>query len=306
MSNFNEYFRNQGAKQLVEKFLRNPDIYSRKKITSMKWSILDEPPRPASYYIENAETAVHKVQIEYTVGDSPTVLYSTFEIPKEIDGAFIIEGSYRIATNKLGPDWNCRIMISGRGDHKIQFDYQRQYDIEKKVLKLKVDEEGNYLIRAVEVPYDKIDTLEGKKKEVLRLTEYQGKKFAIKLDLDYTPEYITTKLINECLEYGDDRLRDLIIDKQVQSVPVGFMDFMFHSANGQNFSKAQRAIANYYMKQGKLQEELNPISTLAFRYFKGTQEAKAGDTNLQVPPGVNAINLASISEKIIIPDTRWK
>ena len=303
MSNFNEYFRNQGADQLVKKFLRNPDIYSKKKITSMKWSIVEEPPQPSSYYIENGETAVHKVQIEYTIDDKPEILYSIFEIPKEIDGAFIIEGSYRIATNQLGTDWNCRIMISGRGDHKIQFDYQRQYDIEKKVLKLKVDEEGNPLIRAVEIPFDKIDSVEGSKKEVLKLTEYQSKKFAIKLDLDYYPEYITTELINKCLEYGDDRLRDLIIDKQVESVPIGFMNFMFHSANGQNFSKAQRAIATYFMKQGKLQEELNPISTLAFRFFKGTQEMRKGEANLQVPPGVNAINLDSISEKISISDT---
>ena len=133
MSNFNEYFRNQGAGELVKKFLRNPDIYSKKKITSMKWKILDEPPQPSSYYIENGETAVWRVQIEYTIDDKPEILYSVFEIPKEIDGAFIIEGSYRIATNKLGADWNCRIMISGRGDHKIQFDYQRQYDTEKKV-----------------------------------------------------------------------------------------------------------------------------------------------------------------------------
>ena len=303
MSNFNEYFRNQGAGELVKKFLRNPDIYSKKKITSMNWKILNDPPQPSSYYIENGETAVWRVQVEYTIDDKPDILYSVFEIPKEIDGAFIIEGSYRIATNKLGPDWNCRIMISGRGDHKIQFDYQRQYDTEKKVLKLKIDEEGNFLLRATEIPYDKIDTIEGPKKEVLKLSEYQSKKFAIKLNLDYYPDYITTKLIDECIEYGDDRLRDLIIDKQVESVPVGFMNYMFHSSNGQNFSKAQRAIATYFMKQGKLQEDLNPISTLAFRFFKGTQEAKTGEANLQVPPGVNAINLASISDKIVIPET---
>lgn len=306
MSNFNEYFRNQGAKELVAKFLRNPDIYSqKKKITKMSWHIINDPPQPASYYIENGETAVHRVQIDYQVNNEPEVLHSVFEIPKEIDGAFIIEGSYRIATNQLGIDWNCLIRLSGRGDHKIQFDYQRNYDVDKRVLKLKVDENGNYLIRAVEIPYDEIDKVEGKRKEVLRLTEYQSKKFAIKLDLDYTPEYINTKLIDECLAYGDDRLRDLIIDKSVESVPVGFMNFMFHSpaGKGYNFAKAQRAIASYFLKFGKLQEDLNPISKLAFRFFKGTQDAKPGESNLQIPPGVNAINLESIGDKITIPDT---
>lgn len=307
MSNFNEYFRNRGAKELVSKFLRNPDIYStKKKITSLTYSIVDEPPQPASYYIENGETASFKVKIDYTMDGSDEIYNSIFEIPMEIDGAFIIEGAYRIATNRLDSNWDCRIMISGRGDHKIQFDYLRQYDIEKKILRLKVDEEGNYLLRANDIPYDKIDSLlDGPKKEVLKLTEFQSKKLAIKLDLDYYPEYINTEIINKCLEYGDDRLKDLIIDKEVQSVAVGFMNFMFHSpkGTGQNFSRAQRAIATYFMRQGKLQEELNPITTLAFRFFKGTQEAKKGDTNLQVPPGINAINLSSISSKIVIPDT---
>lgn len=306
MSNFNEYFRAKGAKEIIDRFLSNPDLYSDKKITSMDFSFIEEPPQPASYFIENAETAVHKVRVEYTINDNPELLYSTFEIPREIDGVFIIEGAYRIATNQLGTDWNCRIMLSGRGEHKIQFDYLRQYDTDKKILKLKVDENGNTLLRATEVPYDEIDAiLETDKKDVLKFTEYQSKKLAIKLDLDYYPDYINTDIINKCIEYGDDRLRDLIIDKEIESVPAGFMQFMFHSpANtGRNFLSARRAITNYFQKQGKLQEELNPISTLAFRFFKGTPEAKAGEANLQVPPGVNAINLQSIGSKITIPKT---
>ena len=302
MSNFNGYFRDKGAKELVAKYLNAPDMYSTKKISSMTSYIVEEPPQPASYYIENKLTAVWTVKVDYTIGDNPTVLSSTFEVPKEIDGTFIIEGSYRVATNKLEPDWNCRIKMSGRSEKEIQFDYSRRYDINKKVLKLKIDENGDYLMRAVEVPYDQIDSYS--KKEVLRLSPDQGKKFAIKLDLDYTPEFINTKLINECIEYGDDKLKDLIIDKTIQSVPVGFMNYMLHGGNkGSNLTNARRAIANYYRKEGKIQEELNPISTLAFRFFKGTPEAKAGEANLQVPPGVNAINLESISQKIIIPKT---
>ena len=303
MSNFNGYFRERGAKELVTKFLNAPDIYSTKKITSMDFEIVEEEPQPASYYIENKLTASWKVRVSYTMGDDPTLYYSTFEIPKEIDGVFIIEGNYRIATNLLDKDWICRIMMSGRKDHKIQFDQLRQYDINKKVLKLKVDKDGNYLMRAVEVSYDDIDNYHDQ--EVLKLTQEQSKKFAIKLDLDYYPEYINTKLINECIAFGDDKVKDLIIDKAIESVPVSFMNYMFHSPNnnGSNMRNAQRAIANYYKKEGKLQEELNPISTLAFRFFKGTPEAKKGDANLQVPPGINAINLESISQKIVIKES---
>ena len=194
MSNFNGYFKDKGAKELVAKYLNAPDIYSSKKISSLTSSIVEEDPQPASYYIENKLTATWKVRVEYTIGDNPTVLYSTFEVPKEIEGTFIIEGAYRISTNNLGSDWNCRIIMSGRGEKKIQFDYTRQYDINKKILKLKRDEDGSYLMRAVEVPYDKID--EFPKKEMLRLSPEQGKKLAIKLDLDYTPEFINTKIIN--------------------------------------------------------------------------------------------------------------
>lgn len=305
MSNFNGYFKERGAKELVAKFLIAPDIYSpTKKITSLTHEIVEEAPQPASYYIENKLTASWKVRVIYTIGDDPTLLYSTFEIPKEIDGVFIIEGAYRIATNQLDKDWNCRIMLSGvRKDQKIQFDKARQYDVNKKILKLRVDENDNFLMRATEVAYDDIDNYPNK--AVLKLTPEQSKKFAIKLDLDYYPEYITTKLINECLEFGDDKLKDLIIDKSIESVPVSFMNYMLHSPGGKggNLINARRAIANYYKQNGKLQEELNPISTLAFRFFKGTPEAKKGDANLQVPPGINAINLESIGQKIAIKDT---
>ena len=302
MSNFNGYFKERGAKELVAKFLNAPDMYSAKKISSLDFEIAEEPPQPASYYIENKLTATWRVNIFYTIGDDPTILSTYFEIPKEIDGVFIIEGAYRISTNELEKDWNCRIMLSGgRKDQKIQFDQPRVYDVNKKVLKLKIDEHGEYLMRAVEVPYDEIDSYPNK--EVLKLTPTQSKKFAIKLDLDYYPEYITTKLINECLDFGDDKIKDLIIDKEIQSVPVSFMNYMLHSANGNNLTNTRRAIANYYKSYGKIQDPINPISTMAFKFFKGTKDAKKGEANLQIPPGVNAVNLESIGQKIIIRDT---
>jgi len=305
MSNFNEYFKNHGAQIMVTRFLGNADAYNpKKKITSLKHSIVEEEPKPASYYIENGLTATHKVRVEYTINDDPEILLSEFEVPKEIDGAFIIEGAYRIATNKLSPDYDCRIKMSGSGEYIINFDYDRRYDIHKQILKVKqVNPETGVPERALEIKYEDIDTLTGDKKELLKLTDRQSKKFQIKLDLDYKPEYITTKLIQECLAFGDDRLRDLVIDKTIDSVPTGFMQFLFKSANNRNYYATRRQIQNYFIKQGKLQEQITSISRLAFRFFKGTQEAKAGESNLQVPPGVNAVNLQSLGSKITIPQS---
>ena len=305
MSSFNEYLKNQGVKIIVDRFFSNADIYNpNHKISSMDFEIVDEPPQPASYFIENGLTASHKIRIKYTLDDKPELYYSIFEIPKEIDGAFIIEGAYRIATNKLNSDYDCRIKMSGTGDYIINFDYLRRYDIRKQVLKVKkYDELLGTTGRAFDINYDEIDKVTGDRRELLKLTETQSKKFQIKLDLDYKPEYITQKLIQECLAFGDDRLKDLIIDKRIESVSTGFMQFMFKSNNGRNYFAARRSINSYFTKYGKLQDEINSITRLAYRFFKGSSEVKSGEQSLQVPPGINAINLESLGSKITLPET---
>lgn len=304
MSNFNEYFRNKGCKTIVDRFFNNTDIYNPKvKITSLTFSFVEQPPYPASYYIENSLTASHKVRLEYTTNDSDEVKYSTFEVPMEVDGAFIIEGAYRIATNKLGSDYDCRIKMSETMGYVINFDFDRKYDINKRVLKIKkVNPELGISDKNIEIPFDNIDSLGADQREMLKLSERQQKKFMIKLDLDYKPEYISQRLIQDCLNFGDDRAKDLIIDKTIESVPEGFMQYIFRSNNGRNYFSARSRITAYFTKYSKIQEEITAITTLAFRYFKGSSDSK-GDTGLQVPPGVNAVNLESLSSKITIPDS---
>ena len=138
MSNFNQYFRNQGAKLIVDKFFSGVDMYNPEhKLTDLKWYIEDGDNQPASYFIENGLTASHKVKLEYTINYDGEIRFSEFEVPKEVDGAFIIEGAYRIATNTLGNDYDCRINMSGTGRYYINFDYDREYDIAKGILKIK-------------------------------------------------------------------------------------------------------------------------------------------------------------------------
>ena len=229
MSNFNQYFRNTGAKLIVDRFFGSEiDAYNPKyKLTNLNWHIEEETPRPASYYIENGLTATHKVILEYTINYDDEVRFSEFEVPKEIDGAFIIEGAYRIATNTLGNDYDCRINMSGTGRYDINFDYDRIYDIRKGVLKIKrTNPELGLQERVREYTLDEIDNVTGLEREALRLTDRQIKKLEIKLDLDYKPEFITKRLIEECLAFGDDRVKDLVIDKRIESIPSGFMNYL--------------------------------------------------------------------------------
>ena len=110
MSNFNQYFKNTGAKTIVDKFFEGIDLYTEKyKMTDLTWKIQKGEDYPASYYIENGLTATHTVELNYTINYGSEILATTFEVPKEIDGAFIIEGAYRIATNTLSNDYDCRI-----------------------------------------------------------------------------------------------------------------------------------------------------------------------------------------------------
>lgn len=305
MSNFNQYFKNTGAKIMVERFFSGVDMYNPKnKLKNLKWYIEPEPNQPASYYVENELTATHKVHIDYTVNDGPEILSSEFEVPREIDGVFIIEGAYRIATNTLGSDYDCRIQMSGTNPWKINFDYNRQYDIAKKVLRIKkINPDLGVQEKVKEYNLDEIDNIKGEDLEALRLTERQQKKFQIKLDIDYKPEFITRKLIEDCLAYGDDRLKDLIIDKNIESVPQGFINFLFKSGKGRNFFAARRKITSYWTKFSKLPDPANSITLLCQKHWKGSSESAKGGSEIQVPPGINSQNLSSLGAKIMIPDS---
>ena len=306
MSNFNQYFRNTGAKLIVDRFFGSEiDAYNPKyKLTNLNWHIEEETPRPASYYIENGLTATHKVILEYTINYDDEVRFSEFEVPKEIDGAFIIEGAYRIATNTLGNDYDCRINMSGTGRYDINFDYDRIYDIRKGVLKIKrTNPELGLQERVREYTLDEIDNVMGLEREALRLTDRQIKKLEIKLDLDYKPEFITKRLIEECLAFGDDRVKDLVIDKRIESIPSGFMNYLFNGSNKRNYWGTRKKIMNYWSRYNKLQEQVNVLTMLCVRYWKGSSDASKGGSDLQISPGINAINLQSLTGKIQIPQS---
>ena len=312
MSDFNEFFKSRGAKTLVDRYLKNVDMYSSRKITSYTFDISSDD-YPASYFTENGLTASFRVDIKYILDDDGEELTTAFEVPREINDVFIIEGKYRIPTNTLNSDFDIRFRTVGTGDHLIIFDYNRRYNIAKKILRIERRGETDLSLveQRVEIKYDNIDSVTGDKKELLRLTEDQIRKLQIKLDLDYRPEYITKELIDQCIAFGDDRMKDLIIDKTIDTVSTSFMKHMIRGGAGGpiKFIRAKRNISGNMIKYGKLPDPLTVITNLAIRFFKGTADSKkkgqgqGDDSNLQVPPGINAINLGSLSDKVSIPDT---
>lgn len=322
MSNFNSYMKNKGVETIVNKFFNEADSYNPDvKIISFKHYLEDFPDRPAAYYLENGLTACMTIRLEYITSDNPEeTKVSTIELPREVDGVFIIEGAYRVATSNLNSDKNCRIYMSGTGDCAItfgllKFDLEndkyftvnRRYDIRNKTLYISVgDKELPITQREIRLDYNEIDTYE--KKEYLKLTEEQSKKFQIKLDLDYVPEYITAKLIDQCIEFGDDREKDLIVDKYIGTVARGFMDKLIQYKQGSFFYKSCRDIKTYFGANGFLQDSYPTFTNFAISYFKGAGAALDNDDDredqgdIQVAAGINAINLQSIESKITLSE----
>lgn len=310
MSNFNEYFKNIGAARIVDKFFKDVDKYSTShKITSLTHEVEVNERVPASWYIENKETASFKVKIYYKLDGNENTEITEFEIPREIDGVFIIEGAYRIATNQLDGDFDCRISLTGSGNKTVHFDYDREYDVINQQLKVikstnEVDEYGNNVRRPTFYKLDEIDSLTGEEKEALKLTDIQIKKLEIKLDLDYKPEYITKRLIEECIAFGDDREKDLIVDKKINSVATTFMNYLFNNKGGNsNLYRTRTNMQNAFLKSGKLPNPISVITNLATKFFKGAEDISSKDTSLQISPGINAINLESIENKVVIRDS---
>lgn len=299
MSNFNEYFKSTGLKRLMDRFAVGADQYSENKITKLDYYIDNsDKDQIASYYFENKLTAEFKIIVNYELNSDGEIRTSEFTIPKEIDGAFVINGNYRMATATLGRDYECRIYNQGSGGKGITFDYNRNFDFESDTLRIKnIDPNLGFINeKSIDIKYSEIDDfINTSKRELLRLTDKQIKKFQIKLDLDYTPEFITTKLIDDCKKLGDDRMHDFIIDKSIDTVATSFMNYMLKADNGKNSYKLASKIKSHFSRTGRL--VLTFISSLANRFFRlGSQE-------LQIPPGVNPINLDSFKYKIQINPT---
>jgi hypothetical protein len=304
MSTFNEYFRKVGVGVMMKKFFTDIDRYSKNhKITDLKYEVMDDGDFQSSYYIENELTPSHKVVITYFLDGKDDQPYVTsFEVPREIDGCFILQGKYRIATAHLGKDNECRICLEGSGEHYINFDYNRKYSVTKKHLIVRRNTEYGVQEQVLNLAFDNIDEAlsDPEKAEHLKLTERQSKKLLIKLDLEEAPKYITQDLIQKCLDFGDDRSKDLVIDKTIESVSKNFMQFLWKDGNGKNYRNARQLIMNHFSKYSVLPDPLNVITNVCLKFFRGAASKDGTKSELQMSPGINCLNLQSYSTKITL------
>ncbi len=289
---------------MVSKFYDGIDMWNDDyKITKLTYEVRDDGDFPSSYYIENDLTASHVVEVTYEInGDEKEPRVSRFSVPREIDGVFIIAGSYRMATNRLNKDYECCINLEGSGERYINFDYNRKFNVDNNSLHVRrTNKDLGIQEKALDLSYDKLDEAieDPTKAEFLKLTERQSKKLQIKLDLDYYPEYITRRLIDDCIAFGDDRVKDLVIDKTIESVPRNFMQFLFRSTNGKpcNYYSVRRRMVENFAKFNFISEDVASITNLCLRFWKGGKDIK---NDLQISPGINALNLQSYTTKITI------
>lgn len=300
MSNFNEYFRSTGLKRMVDEFLDGVDSYSETKVTKLDYRIREDLNYPANYYIENKLTAEFRVVVEYEQDGDGIKKEAEFAVPKEIEGAFIMDGAYRISTATLGRDFECRIYDQGSGTRGITFDFSRRFDFDSYSLIItNIDPTLGFINeKNIEIRFSEIDDIVNSndpKRELLRLTERQRKKFQIKLDLDYDPEFITQRLINDCEKLGDDRVHDYIIDKTIDTVASSFMNYLFTADKRKNFYTTKSKIRSNYSRYGRI--NLSYLTSICNKYFR------KGSAELQIPPGINPINLDSFKSKIQINPT---
>jgi hypothetical protein len=87
---------------MMDEFLDGIDSYSDTKITKLSYKIRDDLNHPANYYLENKLTAEFRIQVEYEQDGDGVIKEAEFAVPKEIEGAFIMDGAYRLSTATLG------------------------------------------------------------------------------------------------------------------------------------------------------------------------------------------------------------
>lgn len=304
MSNFNDYFRSQCLSRLMDSFLTGVDKYSADtKITKLNYYIEeDEIKHPATYYIENGLSSEFNVRVDYELNDNGEILTDYARFPKEINNTFIVDGDYRISTSILVKENDVRFRTEDQGGRRITsviFDWNRRYIVnDQKLIITNLDQfiEGS-IIKRKDVLITEIDELlstsEGK--QLLKLSEKQSLKLQIKLNLDFVPEYIDERLLLACSNVEDDRNFDYIVDKSIKTAGMMMMEYMLKGENRENFRKTKRQLTTHFNRYKKLQ--LSYITNLARRFVK------KGSAQVQIPPGINPINLDGFKSKVQIHES---
>jgi len=251
-------------------------------------TIAEPPSDDISYYIKNNSTCEYQVSVHYDFnGESKTPVI--IKVPKQINNLFIIKGKFRMCVYVLENDSNCRFYYD-----TIQFDYNRKYDVNSNQLNYKnVDEDSWEFINLQE--YDSTGRTDLDK--YLELSQAQITKLKVKLDTDNVSSRITYELVKKCIEYGDDKSKDFILDKRIVTAEESLLRFLSDYNKRGEFISSSRSSLRADNKQKLYPTTIQKFITGFFNLQKNKH------LNVQIPVGVNPLSFESIRHKISVEGT---
>lgn len=246
------------------------------KIVSHEVNIDDSDLTDLGSYISTYSTCAFNVEVIYTLNDGDERQFS-FEVPRMVNGVFIISGKYRLINKYLNDDTQC-IRI---GD-KFRFSTNLGYNLITKIFNhYDWDNDDRYAV-----------DFEGLKEQLpdfVKLNERQSWKLKVLLDLDYLPTEITEDIL--------DKLSMDIVDNNdvLNKKVVGIENILFDTLNKIALDIAKEGQHNF-KKYGTvspvgIQQAINKIF-----YNQGSELHAINNSD-----NVNPYSFDSINQKIQLP-----
>lgn len=232
-------------------------------------------------------------------GDSYEV-ENILEVPRMSDGMFIINGGYRMCSNRMDASSTCRLYKSSWNALRFCFDwntYVRFIPYTQGSIPSTIDECSQCLLHFVDLDYNEYEvelTDENceKYKDFLELTDDQLWRIQIRLDKKLDSPYITRDLVAELYASKDDRYDDSIVSKQISTFE---RDFKSHMYNPNTIKKVITGINSKFLNTGKV--FLKDLQTAIKSYF-----SSAKSSFIEIPSNVNPIVYDSLKSKIKLQD----
>jgi len=241
--------------------------------------------------IRDSLTAFIQCEFIFEVTESNGKLISTSEcemqIPRIVNGVFVINGALREPTYTMANAWDCRVYKeSVVFNNKVRVDYESPtvYNVTL------TDELGDvYLFNRTEF----INFLNTEKNllYLLNLSDYEIAKLKLKLDTDKIPSSVTPELIENLINLGEDKYKDSIVDKKINDTLSSLMLTLelletkrrLRKGFWDNFNKSN----NIYLTQ---------LQSIIYKFFR-----VADSEDIDIPQNINPLTYSSLEYKVIFP-----
>lgn len=266
--------------KVVSRILGFVDTFSNEyKIIDHKVSIDDSDLADPGSYVSTYSTCAFRVDVQYTLNNDDIRDFS-FEIPRMINGLFIIKGKYKLINRYLTDDNVCIKM----GDY-FRFKFGFSYNFVSKVF--------NYFDYVNDDDYNlTYEEVEQQFPELLEFNEYQSWKMKILLDLDYLPSKLTQELADKLIDIKIDA--NDAINKRILSIDSILVSALHRSA----LDIAKLLQSNFY-KYGTISGV--PFQTFIDKIFYN----QGSETNtINTSSNVNPYSFDSMNQKVVLEHTK--